>query len=128
MRYLLENDAHTALRDQARRFAAKEIAPYASAWEEAEEFPRALYESAARAGVLGLGYSEGLGGTGGDLSHALVAAEELILAGHSVGTCVGLGSHGIALPPIVRLGTPEQQARFVTPVLRGEKIAALAIT
>ena len=41
---------------------------------------------------------------------------------------VGLGSHGIALPPIVRFGTDEQKRRFVTPTLRGETVAALAIT
>jgi acyl-CoA dehydrogenase len=52
----------------------------------------------------------------------------MILAGKSVGTTVGLGSHGIALPPILRCGSEEQRRRFVPPVVRGEKIAALAIT
>jgi acyl-CoA dehydrogenase len=37
-------------------------------------------------------------------------------------------SHGIALPPILALGTQEQKERFIPPVLRGEKIAALGIT
>lgn len=128
MPYLFEKEDHAALRAQVRRFASKEIAPFAHAWEEAEEFPRELYGKAAAAGFLGLGHPEALGGTGGDLSHVLVASEELVLAGHSVGTCVGLGSLGIALPPILRLGTDEQKRRFVTPVLSGEKISALAIT
>ncbi|MFP2924454.1 acyl-CoA dehydrogenase family protein [Pyxidicoccus sp. 3LG] len=128
MPYLFEKEDHAALREQARRFAAKEIAPFAHTWEEAEEFPRELYRTAADAGLLGIGYPEALGGSGGDLSHVLVASEELVLAGHSVGTCVGLGSLGIALPPIVRLGNDEQKRRFVTPALRGEKISALAIT
>src|SRR5690606_8311433 len=44
------------------------------------------------------------------------------------GATVGLGSHGIALPPIVNFGTPEQHERFVRPVLEGRKVAALAIT
>jgi acyl-CoA dehydrogenase len=52
----------------------------------------------------------------------------MVLAGTSVGTCVGLGSHGIALPPIVRFGTAAQKERFVRPVLEGKKISALAIT
>jgi acyl-CoA dehydrogenase len=126
--YLFETDEHATLRAQIRRFAEVEIAPHAHAWEEAEEFPRDLYPKAAAAGVLGIGYPEAVGGLGGDLGHVLVVAEELILAGRSVGTSVGLGSHGIALPPIVRLGTAAQHARFVRPVLAGEKIAALAIT
>lgn len=128
MNYAFETEEHARLRAEARRFAAREIAPNAHAWEEAEGFPRGLYGAMAEAGLLGLGYPEALGGGGGDLSHTLVAAEELILAGHSVGTVVGLGSHGIALPPILRAGTEEQRRRFVTPVVRGEAIAALAIT
>ncbi len=125
---LYETDVHKELRRTARRFAEQEIAPHAHAWDEAHGFPRELYTKAAEAGILGLGYPEEHGGAGGDLSHALAAAEEMILAGKSVGAVVGLGSHGIALPPILLAGTSEQRERFVPPVLRGEKIAALAIT
>lgn len=126
--YLFEIDEHAALRNEARKFAARAIAPHAHAWEEAEEFPRSLYRELAEAGLLGLGYPAEVGGGAGDVTHVLVASEEMVLAGKSVGTVVGLGSHGIALPPIVRRGTPEQIDRFVRPVLSGDKIAALAIT
>lgn len=128
MTYLFETDEHRALREQVRRWAKREIAPHAAAWEEAEEFPKELYRRAAEAGLLGVAYPEELGGTGGDVTHMLVASEEMILAGRSVGTCVGLGSHAIALPPIVKYGTEEQHERFVCPVLRGELVSALAIT
>jgi acyl-CoA dehydrogenase len=119
---------HRELREQARRFAAEEIAPHAHEWEEAEEFPRELYKRLAEAGLLGLGYPEELGGSGGDIGHAFVASEEMVLAGKSVGTCVGLGTHAIALPPILELGTEDQKRRFVAPVLAGDAIAALGIT
>jgi acyl-CoA dehydrogenase len=126
--YLFETDEHAALRAQARKFAERAIAPNAHAWEEAEEFPLSLYRELAEAGLLGLGYPESAGGGGGDVTHVLVTSEELVLAGKSVGTVVGLGSHGIALPPIIRFGTPSQVERFVKPVVAGHKIAALAIT
>ncbi|MFO0616553.1 MAG: acyl-CoA dehydrogenase family protein, partial [Polyangiaceae bacterium] len=125
---LYETDEHRALREQVRRFAREHIAPNAHAWDEAEEFPRDLYARAAEAGLLGIGYPEELGGGGGNITHVLAATEEFILEGKNVGVTVGLGSHGIALPPIVRAGTDEQKRRFIPPVLRGEKIAALAIT
>ncbi len=125
---LHETQEHAQLRAQARRFAATEIAPHAHAWEEANEFPVALYKKAAEAGMIGLAYPEDVGGGGGDVSHSLATTEEMIVAGKSVGTVVGLGTHGIALPPIVAYGTNEQKERFVRPVMRGEKIAALAIT
>jgi acyl-CoA dehydrogenase len=126
--YCFETDVHAELREQARRFAAEEIAPHAQEWEEAEEFPRELYKRLAEAGLLGIGYPEELGGSGGDIGHAFVASEELVLAGKSVGTCVGLGTHAIALPPILALGSDEQKRRFVPPVLAGDRIAALGIT
>src|SRR5262245_2750673 len=128
MAYLFETEEHAAIRATARRFAQAQIAPHGAEWEEAEEFPVELYRVAATAGMTGIGYPESVGGQGGDLSHVLVASEEVVLAGRSIGTLVGLGSHGIALPPIVRFGTPEQCERFVRPCLADGKIAALAIT
>ncbi len=127
-RYLFEDATHETIRKAVRQFAEHMIAPHAHVWEEAEEFPHALYAEAGEAGILGIGYPEAIGGDGQNLSHMLVAAEEMVTAGKSVGTTVGLGSHGIALPPIVHFGTPEQKQRFAMPALRGEKVSALAIT
>jgi acyl-CoA dehydrogenase len=126
--YLFETEEHRALRAQARRWAAAEIRPHAQAWEEAGLFPRELFRSAAEAGLLGVGYPEAFGGTGGDATHLCVVQEEMILAGTSAGTVAGLGSHSIALPPILAAGSEEQKRRFVEPVLRGDRVAALAVT
>ena len=127
-RYVFDTEEHQTRRDQVGRFARNEIAPYAHEWEEANEFPRELYKKAADAGILGIGYPETVGGTGGDIGHALVAGDELVLQGLSVGTAVGLNSHCIALPPIIRFGTPQQIDKFVRPVLSGEKVSALGIS
>lgn len=122
-----DND-HEAFRAQVRRFTEKEISPHVEAWEEAGELPRELHRRAAEAGILQIGYPERCGGIEvPDLFYATVLTEELARAG-SGGLIASLMSHGIACPPIVHVGTPEQQARFVRPVLAGEKIAALAIT
>lgn len=128
MAYLFETEEHAAIRATVRRFSQSHIAPHGADWEEAEEFPVELYKTAAAAGIQGIGYPESMGGQGGDLGHVLVAQDEMIVSGRSVGTTVGLGTHGIALPPIVRFGTPEQQQRFVLPCLRDGKISALGIT
>lgn len=126
--YCFENEEHAALRVQAERFAARHIAPHAAAWDEAETFPVELYREAVAAGLTGIGYPEEVGGSGGDITHALVAADALVRTGKSVGTAVSLGSHAIALPPIVHAGDPGQIERFVRPVLRDGRIASLAIT
>ncbi len=117
-----------SLSDTVSRFTQDELLPHLQQWEEAGEFPRGLYARAAALGLLGLGYPESLGGT--PAPHALRQAMSVTMArvGGSGGLMASLFSHNIGLPPVLRYGTPEQQREVIAPVLRGEKIAALAIT
>ncbi|RZI95538.1 MAG: acyl-CoA dehydrogenase [Variovorax sp.] len=117
-----------ALADVVRRFAASEIAPHVTAWDEAGEFPRALYGRAAALGLLGLGYPEALGGT--PAPHALKVALSVAIARHgqSGGVMAGLFSHNIGLPPVLMHASEAVRNEVIPPVLRGEAIAALAIT
>jgi len=118
---------HEAFRASVRRFVDAEIAPHVGAWDEAGTFPRELYRKAAAVGLIGTGYPEELGGTPADVFFGIAAAEEVARAGCG-GVQASLGSHGIALPPIVAHGSEALKQRVVPPVLRGEKIAALCIT
>lgn len=120
-------ESHQILRQTVRRFVEREVKPFVDEWEEAGQFPRSLYRRAADIGLLGVCYPQEWSGFSGDVFHEIVVAEELTRSG-SGGVAAGLMSHGIALPPIVALGTQEQKERFLPPVLRGEKIAALGIT
>ena len=110
-----------------RAFVEREVAPHVAAWDEAGEFPRALYRRAAQLGLLQLGYPEALGGTPCGLRLRLIAAEEIARAG-SGGLMASLFSHNIGLPPVVAHGSAALQQRVVPPVLAGEQVAALAIT
>jgi acyl-CoA dehydrogenase len=121
------DDTHRALRDTCRRFAEREIAPHVVEWEEAGAFPRELYLRAAAAGLLGTAFPEEVGGAGGTPLHALMMVEGLMRGG-STGVVASLTSLGIALPAIVQSGDAALIDQFVRPVLRGERIAALAIT
>ena len=118
---------HEQFRATMREFVSREIAPFASEWDEAEEFPRELYLKAAAIGLLGLGYPEEYGGTPADVFYSLVASDELARAG-SGGVSASLMSHSIAAPPILAAGSREMKARVLPSILAGEKIAALAIT
>jgi acyl-CoA dehydrogenase len=124
---ILDEDVRL-LEDAARRFALTEIAPHVNDWEEAGEFPHRLYRHAAELGWLALGYPEALGGTPSPwhLRNAMTVA--LARFGGSGGLMAGLFSHNIGLPPLIRHGSAALQQEVVPPVLRGEKIAALAIT
>jgi acyl-CoA dehydrogenase len=117
-----------ALADTVRRFAESEIAPHVQAWDDAGEFPRALYTRAAELGLLGLGYPEALGGTPASYALKLPAWIALARHGQSGGVLASLFSHNIGLPPVVLHASDAVRNEVVPCVLRGEKIAALAIT
>ena len=117
-----------ALRALTRDFVVREVLPNLAQWEADGQLPVSLHRRAADVGLLGLGFPEEFGGSGGSLLDALVMTEELLLAGGSGGLVAGLFTHGIALPHIATAGDPDQIERFVRPVLEGRSIASLAIT
>lgn len=121
------DDTHCALRAEIRKFVQAEISPRAQEFEENESFDYELYAKVGGLGFLGVSYPSAYGGGDGDIFHSVVMTEELIRGG-STGTAVGLGSLQIALPPILKLGSEEQKERFIPPVIKGEKVAALAVT
>lgn len=118
---------HDHLRAVVRRLVQQAILPHIDEWEEQGAFPRELYEQLGELGLLGITYPEELGGSGGDL-FALIAVTEELMRSTSGGLVAGLGSLHIAAPPILLLGSPEQQQRWIPPVLAGRQIAALAVT
>jgi len=119
---------HEEFRQVVRRFVANELAPHADEWERAHYFPNDVFLACAEQGYLGLGFPEEHGGDGDGPLGAAVLVEEIQRCG-SGGVAAGVWAHcGIALPPVAKFGTEEQKARFLAPGIRGEKVAALAIT
>jgi len=116
------------IEDAAKRFIDTEVAPHLNDWEEAGEFPRALYGRAAELGWLGMGYPEELGGTPAPWSVRLTQAIALARYGGSGGLMASLFSHNIGLPPVVRHGSPALQQEVIPDVLAGKKISSLCIT
>jgi acyl-CoA dehydrogenase len=116
-------ERHEALRAEMRAFVEGELRPLAPEWEAARCFPDEVFGMLAERGWLGLKY-----GPDADWVADAVLCEELPRAG-SGGLAAGIGAHtGIATPPLATFGTEAQQRRWLEPAIRGEKIAALAIT
>jgi len=118
---------HEQFRSTLREFIAREVTPHVDDWDEAETFPRELYERSAALGILGLGYPEEYGGTPADIFYQLVVAEEFARCACG-GVQASMNSHSIALPPILRGGSDALKRRVIEPVLAGRAIAALAVT
>ncbi|HEY1509626.1 MAG TPA: acyl-CoA dehydrogenase family protein [Solirubrobacteraceae bacterium] len=118
---------HEEFRAVVRRFVRSELAPHSAEWEDARWFPNDVFGQLAEHGYLGLKFPAEYGGSNDPIADA-VFVEELAWCG-SGGLAAGIGAHaGIALPPIWRFGTEEQKLRYLAPGIRGERIAALAIT
>jgi acyl-CoA dehydrogenase len=117
-----------ALADTVRAFTAAEIAPNLPEWERAGEIPRTLHKQAAELGLLGVGYPEHVGGSGGELPDVCLVTESVLTGGGSGGIIAGLFTHGIAIPHIIDTADPDLIDEWVRPVLAGDKIACLAVT
>lgn len=126
-RHPIFTDEHDDLRASIRRFVETELSPFTEEWEK-DGFPDAVVSRMGALGFLGLDQPVADGGQGGDYLAGLVLTEELWY-GASAGLALGVGVQvGMALPPIIEFGTPEQKQEWAEPAMQGEKILALGIS
>ncbi len=140
----LYTPAERELMHQARAFAQKDILPRAAAAHQEVKQIKARFEGPERrgklraiaqaylkqlgeAGITGALFPEEYGGNGRGVVAECVIDEELSAAGHP-GDTIRSVSLTLGTISILRYGTPEQKKRHIPPRLRGEELAALAIT
>lgn len=110
-----------------REFAEKEIAPLVERAEEEECFPKELFPKMGQLGYLGIRYPEAYGGSEADKIIECIWAEELFRISRGIATSLFAHAH-LGTFPLFALGTEKQKARFLGPAIRGEKVAAFALT
>ncbi len=121
-------EEHQAFRRTVREFCEKELAPHAREWDEAGQFPRELFRRFAELGLFGIRHPPEWGGSGLDYWYVVAYAEELARS-RNAGLNMGMLVQGeMATPVIAELGTDEQKREFLAPAIRGERIAALAVS
>jgi alkylation response protein AidB-like acyl-CoA dehydrogenase len=120
-------DEHKMIRDAARDFAQKEIAPIAAEFDESGEFPHKTIQKMGDMGFMGIEVPEAYGGAGMDTLSYVLALEEIskVDAAHGVIMSVNnsLYCHGI-----LKFGTEEQKQRFLPPIASGQSIGAYSLT
>ncbi|MEP7211135.1 MAG: isovaleryl-CoA dehydrogenase [Alphaproteobacteria bacterium] len=115
------------IRDTVRGFADARIAPIAAEIDKTDEFPRYLWPEMGALGLLGITVEEEWGGSGlGYLEHA-VAMEEISRASASVGLSYGAHSN-LCVNQMRRWGTNDQKKRYLTKLITGEHLGALAMS
>ena len=115
------------IRDTARDFAARAIAPIAAQIDETGEFPYATVKQMGELGLLGLMISEQYGGAGADTVSYVLAMEEIakVCASHSVIMSV---QNSLVNAGIEKFGSEAQKRDVLTPLASGRLIGAYSLT
>jgi alkylation response protein AidB-like acyl-CoA dehydrogenase len=115
------------LRRSIREFAEAEIKPHIREWDEAQHFPSELLPKMADLGVMGIQFAPEYGGAGMSAVDYCIVIEELARIDPSVSLSVA-AHNGLGAAHISLFGSPAQKARFLTPLAKGEKLAAWGLT
>lgn len=123
------DDSHDEFRDVVRRFVEREVTPHLEAWAAAGRVDRSLFQKAAETGLIGINTPEQFGGGGvEDFRFNAIVIEEFARAGASDVSMSISGENDLVAPYFSHFGTPEQNERWLTPMIAGEKVGAIAMT
>jgi alkylation response protein AidB-like acyl-CoA dehydrogenase len=124
---MILNETQTAIRDAVRDYAQAEIKPRSVAFEEAGEYPPALFEELAGMGLMGMTAPGDVGGAGADYVSYALALMEIAAADGALSTIVSI-QNSLLVTGILRFGSPAQKARFLPDLISGKTIGAFALT
>jgi alkylation response protein AidB-like acyl-CoA dehydrogenase len=115
-----------ALLELTRDLVEGEVQPRAGEMEARAEFPRELFRTLGKAGLLGLAYPEEHGGGGQPYEVYLQVLEEL---GRGwAGVAVGVSVHTLSCFPVAQWGTDAQRERWLPDMLGGELLGAYCLS
>jgi len=120
-------DEQQLIKEALATFCARHILPIAEECDEQERFPIEVYRMLGRDGFLGAGVPEEYEGSGGGLIDQCIITEEVSKASSGLGCSMCAGA--FIIPAVLWMfGTEEQKKKYAVPTIRGEQIAAIAIT
>ena len=114
------------LRATVRRWVEREVLPVASELEHHDTYPAELVSQMQAMGLFGITIPEEHGGLGLDLMAYIAVIEELAAGWMSLSGIIN--THTIAASLIMRVGTPEQQARWLPTLAEGAPRGCLSLS
>ena len=115
------------IRDTARDFAAREIAPKAAELDKAGRWPSEIIKQMAKLGFMGVAIPESYGGAGMDAISYALAMEEISAACASCGVIMSV-NNSLFCDPLFKFGTDAQKKDVLAPCARGEKLGCFGLT
>lgn len=121
------NEDHASIREMARDFANKTLAPLAAEIDKSDQFPPAVAAQMAELGFFGLKIPEEYGGLGLDMRSYVCVMEE-ISKKCATATLYISSANSLSTAPIVISGTGAQKARYLPGVVEGNSYIAFGLT
>ena len=113
--------------DMVREFCLKEVQPIAAQLDEEERFPAETIKKFGEMGIMGLTFPVKYGGQG--LSYVTYIAIISEIARHCASTSITVSAHSsLCCGPIYYFGTREQKTKYLTPLVKGERLGAFGFT
>ena len=119
------NDEQRQIKALARQFADQEILPRAVTADQQQVFPQEVQAKAVELGLVNLTLPEHVGGMGLGCFEQVLVTEELCRACLGIGTTLCVNT--LAAEPLVLLGSPAQQERYLSRLTAGG-FASFALT
>ncbi|HEY0936884.1 MAG TPA: acyl-CoA dehydrogenase family protein [Trebonia sp.] len=123
---LMPTQESADLIELTRSIVDKELSPRVDEAERAHEFPRPVFTTLGRAGLLGLPYPEEYGGGGQPYEVYLQVVEEIASAWAAVG--VGVSVHALSCFGLFHAGSGEQKQQWLPDMLGGELLGAYCLS
>lgn len=118
---------HHQVREMVREFARQEIEPVAKEFDRTSEFPWENIKRMGELGLLGVPWSEELGGAGMDQLSYYITIHEMAKVDASHALTVSAHTN-LGTSPIVEFGTPEQRKRYVPLLASGQVLGGFGLT
>jgi len=110
-----------------REFAEAEIKPHVMEWDEAQHFPRELFTKMGELGLTGVIFPEEYGGAGMGYVEYVTVIEEIARVCGSIGLSVA-AHNSLCTNHIFQYANEAHKRKYVTPLAKGEKLGAWALT
>jgi len=123
-----DKDAHREIQSSIERICQNFGDDYWLQKDQAGSFPHEFYRAIADGGWLGIAMPEQFGGSGLGIAEAAVMMRAISQSGAGMSGASAVHMNIFGLQPVVVFGTPEQQARMLPPLIRGEEKACFAVT
>jgi len=115
------------IRDMARDFARRRLAPHSAEWERTSTFPKHALKEMGALGFLGMTVPTEWGGANADYVAYALALEEIAAGDGAVSTIMS-GHNSVGCMPILEYGTTPQKEKYLRPMASGAQLCAFCLT